>query len=161
MTPQQAYDELIQTVKEIAVLGSVSSVLGWDERTQLPNKGADSRAAQMALLAKTIHAQFTAPRVGELLGASEELELASGHESDQAVNIRELRRSYDRATKLPSALVEELSRTEVLAQHAWADARKKSDFKSFAPWLSKTLDLVKKKADCLGYTDTRYDALLD
>src|SRR3954463_14699331 len=161
MTAQEAYDELIRTVKEIAVMGSVSAVLGWDERTQLPPKGAESRASQMALLAKTIHAQFTAPRVGELLAACEELELSSGHESDPAVNIREIRRSYDRATKLPSSLVEELSRTEVLAQHAWADARKQSNFRMFAPWLQKTLDLVKQKADCLGYTTTPYDALLD
>src|SRR5206468_9882829 len=63
----------------------------------------------------------------------------------------------------PPALVEELSRTEVLAQQAWAEARRKSDFPAFEPWLAKTLDLKRRQADCIGFAATGdpYDALLD
>src|ERR1051325_1242498 len=101
MKAQDAYEELIGTIKEIAWFGSISAVLGWDERTQLPAKGAQSRANQMSAMAKLIHERFTSPRIGELLSACENTELTRDAESDSAVNIRETRRSYDQATKLP------------------------------------------------------------
>src|SRR5688572_29759646 len=106
-----AYDELITTVREINLLGSVDSVLGWDERVMMPPKGAEHRANQSSLLARMTHQQFIAPRVGELIAAVEGTDLVRDPESDAAVNVRELRRSYDRATKLPASLVEEMSKT--------------------------------------------------
>jgi carboxypeptidase Taq len=156
-----AYDELITTIREINLLGSVDSVLGWDERVMMPPKGAEHRANQSSLIARITHQQFTAPRVGELLSAVEGTDLVRDPESDAAVNVRELRRSYDRATKLPASLVEEMSKTAVLGQQAWVEARKKSDYATFRPWLAKTLDLKKREAECVGYKASPYDALLD
>jgi len=161
MNSQTAYDELIRTLKEIGLFNSISGLLGWDERTQLPPKGAESRAAQMSLMAKTIHEKLTSPRIGELLSACEAASEMNDAIIDFAVNVRETRRSYDRATKLPTELVEALASIEVLAQHAWVDARAKRDFALFAPWLEKILTLVKRKADCLGYEKHPYDALID
>jgi carboxypeptidase Taq len=160
-TTHEAYNELITTLREIGTLSSVAGVLGWDERTYMPPKGAELRSRQSALLARMIHQQFTAPRIGELLGRIEASDLVRDPESDAAANVRETRRSYDRATKLPSTLVEELARTTVLAEHAWVEARRKSCFADFAPWLSKVLDLKKQEASCLGYKEHPYDALLD
>jgi carboxypeptidase Taq len=158
---QHAYDELIRELREIALLGSVNSVLGWDERTQLPEKGAEHRAAQSSLLARMVHERFTSPRVGEWLQEVEGSDLARDPQSDAAVNAREVRRGYERARKLPSALVEEEVRVAVLAQQAWGEARAKSDYASFEPWLSKTLDLKRQEAKCVGYGRDMYDALLD
>ena len=117
------------------------------------------------MLASLRHARFTAPRVGDLLAEAESglpVEERAG-DGDIAANVRETRRLYERARKLPPALVEELSRTEVLAQQAWAEARRKSDFPAFEPWLAKTLDLKRRQADCIGFAATGdpYDALLD
>ena len=159
--PTAAYGELIKTTREIALLGSAASVLHWDERTQMPPRGAEHRANQVSLIARMTHEQFTAPRVGELIAAVEGSPLVADPEGDAAVNVRELRRSYDRNTKLPPALVEELTRTEVLGQQAWAEARKKSDYALFRPWLEKTLALKKQQADCYGFATERYDALLE
>src|SRR5438552_8592413 len=122
-----AYSELITTLKETAILGSVGSLLGWDEQVNLPPLGAEHRSAQSALVARMTHEKFTAPRIGELLSAVEGSDLVKDPESDAAANARETPREYDRATKIPSELVEELARTEVLSQQAWAEARRKSD----------------------------------
>lgn len=160
---QKSYDALVTRLKELALLGSVSALLGWDERTQLPPKGAEFRAEQSSLLARLRHERLTSPEIGQWLAAVEGSELVMDPGGDAAVNVRETRRSYDRATKLPTSLVEEMTRTEVLAQHAWVDARKKSDYAAFEPWLKKTLDLKRQQADCYGYPagGTRYDALLE
>src|SRR5688500_9192873 len=139
----QTYGELIAAIREVALLGSAGSVLHWDEQTHLPPKGAEHRANQVSLIARMTHEQFTTARVGEMIAAVEQSDLVEDADSDAAVNARELRRGYDRATKRPTSLVEEMSRTEVLAQQAWVAARKKSDCPSFKPWLARTLELKK------------------
>ena len=102
MDATAAYNELISTTRDIALLRSVESVLGWDERVMMPDKGAEHRANQMSLLARLTHDQFTSPRIGELIAQVEGSDLVRDPESDAAVNVRELRRSYDRATKVPA-----------------------------------------------------------
>jgi carboxypeptidase Taq len=161
MNAKQSYDALIVELREIGLLASVSSLLGWDERTQLPAKGAEHRGNQSALLARMIHERYTAPKIGDWLSAVENSDLIGHADSDVATNVRETRRGYDRKRKLPASLVEEQAKLEVLAQHAWAEARRKSDFAAFAPWLEKTLVLKKQEANCLGYREHIYDALLE
>ena len=158
---QQSYESLVRELKEIALLASVASVLGWDERTQMPPKGAEHRSAQASLLARMVHERLTSPRVSDLLAEIEASPLARGPSSDAAVNVREVRRSHDRARKLPSSLVEEQTRVAVLAQQAWGESRARSDYAAFEPWLSKTLDLKRQEARCVGYAGEMYDALLD
>jgi carboxypeptidase Taq len=159
--PQATYQSLIKQVQEISLLESAGSILGWDERTQMPTRGATHRANQSSLIARLAHEQFTSPRIGEQLKELESLALAKDPHSDAGANLRELRREYDRKTKLPASLVEELSRTEVLAQQAWIEARKNANHKTFQPWLEKILKLKRQEADCIGYKTSPYDALLD
>jgi carboxypeptidase Taq len=161
MQANQAYSELIRELREISLLGSVASVLHWDERTQIPPKGTEHRANQLSLLSRMGHERFTSPKIGELLAAAAQSPEMSEADSDLAVNVRETKRSYDRATKLPAEFVEEATKTEILSQSAWVDARKKSDYAAFQPWLTKILDLKAREAKYVGYKAAIYDALLD
>lgn len=161
MTPQAAYDQLIDRYREARMLESVSSLIGWDERTYMPLKGSAHRAEQMALLAKMLHVKLTEPVLGELLDTVERSSLVAGADSDAAVNVREIRRVYNRAVKVPAALVEELARIVTRAQNVWQEARQRSDFPTFAPWLEKIVKLKREEAQAVGYKDSPYDALLD
>ena len=161
MGPRAAYDELVRRSKERTLLASCSALLGWDEQTYMPRGGAEHRGNQMALLAGLHHERATDPRVGELLGACEGSDLGAVPESPEAVNLRELRRTYDRLTRLPRSLVEELARTTSIAQQEWVDARRDADFPRFRPWLDSIVGLKRQEAECLGYEDAPYDALLD
>src|SRR5437868_3634167 len=111
MDHQAAYDELIRRFKESRLLDSIGSILAWDERTYMPAKGAAHRAEQMALLARLGHEQLTSSRLGDLLSQLECSALVNDAEAITAVNIREIRRLYDIAVKVPGSLVEELART--------------------------------------------------
>ena len=157
MPDDTAYAQLTAELRDIALLGSISSVLGWDEQTHMPPAATVHRAAQATLVAGMVHDRFTSAKVGDLLAAVEQ----SGPTGDAAAVARETRRDYDRATKLPASLVAEQTRTGVLAQAAWADARARSDYAAFAPWLAKTLDLKRQEVASVGYQDEPYDALLD
>jgi carboxypeptidase Taq len=161
MNHSQAYAELIRRVRETALLGSCASLLGWDERTYMPRLGSAHRAEQMALLARLAHETFTAPEVGELLAAVEDSPLTAAADGEAAANVREIRREYDRAVKLPKELVEEMARVTTRAQQVWQEARAANDFPAFQPWLEKVVRLERQKADAIGYRTAPYDALLD
>lgn len=161
MSAQEAYQDLIKRVKEVSLIGSCAAVLGWDERTKMPPAGSEHRANQLALLSGMAHEKFTDSKVGELLSEVESSDLVKKAESIEAVNARELRYQYDKATKLPREFVEDWSKTTTLAQGKWVTAREKSDFKSFLPWLEKIMVLVKRRADYYGYDGDPYNAMLD
>ncbi len=161
MTSEKAYEELILRVKEHGLLASCASMLGWDERTYMPHEGSAHRAEQMALLARMTHEILTQPRIGDCLAEVEGSDLTKAPDSDVSVNVREIRRSYDRAVKLPKELVEELARVTTRAQQVWQEARQANDYKSFEPWLGKIVHLKRQEADAIGYRESRYDALLD
>jgi len=157
------YAQLLAELREIAVLASVSTTISWDQETCMPEKGADLRAEQLKTLSAMIHERRTSKRFGELLAACEQSRTLKGDAGAQA-NLRDLRRQYDRATKLPTTLVAELASTFSLGMTAWRDARAKSDFSLFLPWLEKTFELNRAKAKCWGIPAggrELYDALLD
>src|SRR5207237_6905067 len=98
----------------------------------------------------------TDQRIGELRATA-----AAHANSEAAANVREIRRAYDRATKLPKELVEELARVTTQAQGVWQEARQTSNFALFQPWLEKIVALKRQEAAAIGYADHPYDALLD
>ncbi len=162
MSQQPAYDQLVEELRGAQLLRSCAAVLEWDEQTNLPPGGAEHRSNQLGLLAGLIHERATSPRIGDLLSQLEQNGNGSDPHEPAAVNVKEARRSYDRATRLPRQLVEELSRVVSLSQQAWITARKEADFTKFLPWLEKVVGLKREEAQALGYGDgIPYDALLD
>jgi carboxypeptidase Taq len=153
------YEQVVEHMREAALLGSIESLVEWDERTKMPLAAGEYRAEQITLLVGMVHKRRTDPRLGEWLGtlAAEKLD----PHSDQGATVRELKRQYDRRVNLPQKLVEELARTTTLGQQAWAVAREKNDFASFRPLLEKIFQLKREQAQALGYEEHPYDALLD
>ena len=127
----------------------------------MPRGGVAHRSEQSALLAGLIHDRGTDPVYHELLSSVEGSSLVSDADSPEAVNVRELRRDYDRERRIPRKLAEELARVHAFAAQSWAEARTNNDYKSFAPWLEKVFALAREEADAVGYVTDRYDALLD
>ena len=127
----------------------------------MPPKGSEFRGRQLALLAGLRHERATSPRIGELLAVLEGSALVAEADSGPAAVVRELRRRYDRAVKLPRALVEELARTTSAAHPEWAASRKEDNYARFRPWLEKILLLKREQAQALANGGPLYDALLD
>ncbi len=159
MSDPNSYQKLHARFREAALLRSTEGVLGWDQETGLPPKANGWRAEQMSYLSGQVHRLTTSPEVGDWLAEIGGMDFPE--ESVEALNWRGWRRDFDRETKLPSALVEEFSRTTSQGMHVWAAARKASDFSAFQPVLEKLVRLCQEKADCFGWTTCRYDALMD
>lgn len=159
------YDSLKVLLRENAVLESASRVLAYDQETVMPEQGSGLRAQQLEAMSALVHERKTSKWLGDLLSACE-ADGATVADPVAKANLAELRRDYDRATKLPTDLVSEIAKTSSLGMHAWKDARAKSDFSLFLPWITKTLELYRRKAECyvggkVPAGGELYDALLD
>jgi carboxypeptidase Taq len=150
---------IFERARELSIIQSSAAVIGWDQETCLPKSAAGHRAAQLAWLSSQAHELATSEDWKRGLEAAENSN--PGSDPKLTANLRELRREFDRATKLPTELVARESTASSLAKHAWADARKKSDFASFAPHLATLLDIAREKADLWGHSGEPYDALLE
>jgi len=154
-----AYAELNEHLNRIHQLGTIGQLLGWDEQVNLPVDSVDQRAAQHAVLAEAAHTAEMNPRLGEIL-AELERDVAALTEEQQVV-VKEARRDYDIATKLPAEFVREKAKQSSLGYHAWAKARAESDFASYVPVLEKNLELAQREAAYLGWGDRAYDYMID
>lgn len=150
---------------EIQLLKHTAAVLGWDQETLMPKAAINERSEQLSLLGTMVHERETAAEVGDLLGklgatadnprGSHELDVA-----DRAL-VRAFYQDYVKLTRIPVDLVRRLTKKTSVAQAVWAEARSESDYAKFSPHLSDLIDLSLEIAECLGYTDHPYDALLD
>jgi carboxypeptidase Taq len=145
--------------RETEALASVAGRLGWDQETMMPSGAAEQRGEEMAAMESVLHARRVDPRVGAWLETAE----ASPDTIDDVARaqLHHIRRSFDRASKVPADLAAELARVTSVSQGAWAKARAADDFASFAPTLKNILRLKREEAAALANGGDLYDAMLD
>ena len=148
---------LVDHLAAASDLDSAAAVLHWDQQTYMPPGGVRARAEALATLSRLSHGITASTETARLLDAAGDPEPGS----DAEAVVRVARRKHERAAKLPSRLVTETSRATTLAEPAWRRARADRDFASLVPHLQEILGLQRETAECLGYADHPYDALLD
>ena len=154
-------EELLQRMHEVSDIAALVALAEWDQNTALPEGAGEVRGNQLATAQGVLHERWTAPQLGSLLDELEQVVKQPTYSDADRGLLHQARRNYDQAVKLPRSLVEELARVGAGSFEAWRRAREKSDFASFAPWLSRMIALQREVADRYGYQETRYDALLD
>ena len=157
-----SYEALSGNLRQTATLSSVSALVSWDQETYMVPGGAEARSDQMSLLAGMLHERSTSNELGDLIAACEQ-DADVMQDELKAANVRESRRDFDLETKLPADLVAEAAKVGSQSQEAWKEARTKSDFALFAPFMEKMLQLTRRKAECYGFAEggELYDALLN
>jgi carboxypeptidase Taq len=157
----EQYQELIRKLAEIHDVRMARSILSWDQHTKMPPKGGEVRAEQLGTLDRIAHELFIADEIGELLEGLRQYEEGLSYDSDEASLIRVTRRDYDKARRVPPDLRAELTRAGAKALPAWIEAREKSDFSIFLPYLVRNVELQREYVDCFDKAENDYDVLLD
>lgn len=153
-------EKLVQKLKHVAQLNNILTILFWDEQVNLPPNSATVRAEQIKALTEIAHREFTDPAIGELL---EELNgfPAEGFSLPEKTIIRETRRDYLRAIKLPAEFVAEKKAAESKGYHTWVQARESNNFSLFVPILERLVDLSKQEAALVNPDIQAYDYHID
>ncbi|MBK5932979.1 carboxypeptidase Taq [Rhodovulum imhoffii] len=152
-----AYDDLLAHERETQALSQVMGRLGWDQETMMPRGAAQQRAEEMGALETVLHARRTEPRIGEWLNAIDEAAL----DAVGRAQLRHIRRSYARATRLPRTLSAEIAHVTSRSQGIWAEARAADDVGHFLPVFREVVRLKREEAAALAEGREAYDALLD
>jgi carboxypeptidase Taq len=152
-----ALHELRERMAELADLGAVQMVVGWDQLVMMPAHGAAARASQLGTLARLAHERSTDTRVGQWLAQLEGAEL---DELDRDM-ARLARRDFERARRVPDELAAELAHASAHGQEVWQRARAEDDFAAFAPALERNVQLAQQYARCVAEDgQSPYEALL-
>jgi carboxypeptidase Taq len=150
-----AYSDLMAYQRQTEALAMVAGRLEWDQETMMPAGASEQRSEECAALEGILHARRTDPRVGEWLVQADPADAIA------RAQLRHIRRSFDRATKVPGDLAQEIARVTSRAQGIWAAARASEDVAAFLPTLREVIDLRRREAEALADGGDLYDALMD
>jgi carboxypeptidase Taq len=165
MKPPQTLIDLQELSTEIHQYNSILGLLHWDQETYMPPGGINPRSHQISLLSELAHEKKTSRRfkqgLEKLVNLSTGKPKVKGLSKSQLAMLRELRKDFLRATKLPASFVKTFSQLTSEASQIWASAKKDNNFKIFAPFLEKIIAMARQKAEIYGFEDHPYDALLE
>ncbi len=158
---KQELQRLRALLAEVADLEHASSVLAWDQQTNMPPGGAESRGSQLATLRRIAHDRATSAELGRLIDSLRPSLPSLEPDGDDARLIEVAARDYDKAVRVPSDHVAEMARVTAMAYQAWHEARQASRFDLFRPHLERIVALLQRYVGFFPPAEHPYDVLLD
>ena len=159
MTLNEAIEKLNELEKAAYALGHAQAILYTDGDTVAPKNSWKGRGKALAYLSELVYRQLVNPETGEVL----ETILQHKDETDELTYRRAelIKESYDDLHVLP---MEEYVAYEELTNEAmsvWHDAKEKSDWAMFAPYLDRLIAARRRYASLKAPEKPAYDVLLD
>ena len=141
MAIKDSIDFIYKEQKELSVFGGVAALIGWDQMTYMPPKGAEEKSEQSALISRLSHEKVISDELWKhikiLTENENQIKLS---DKDKAVAKR-LEKDVEKARKIPPDFVNRMAKETTLSYQAWEQARKKKEFKLFSPHLEKMINL--------------------
>ena len=154
------YSAFLERMGEVNDLLCAESMLSWDARTMMPPGGADTRAKQLATLTVLARDRLVSDDTRRLLDRAEAETATLAPDSVERTICAQVREAIDYHLRIPAELVQRRAELGSIGQHIWAKARAEDDYPAFAPVMEKTVALNREMAECIGYEDHPYDALM-
>ncbi|MGQ9734375.1 MAG: carboxypeptidase M32 [Candidatus Bipolaricaulia bacterium] len=148
-------------VREMGKLGSAAALLNWDQQTYIPRRGHEARAEVLGKLARLAFEMLISPQMAEFIEKLDRPEVKAGLSEQDRAMIRVVAKEHRRKKAIPPELYEQFVITTSKAHSVWEEARAKSDFSLFKPYLEKIVAFVRQFAELYGYKENPYDALLE
>ena len=152
----QVIVELLEKYRPIAAMNHSAALLGWDMEINMPEEGAKARG-----LARAELALMTQTKTLALEGLLEKADRQKDLTDQEKGVVRVTKRALNYFQKVPPELVEELEKAYAAANRPWREAREKSDFNLYKPYLERIVELKRQEAAKLEPSGHLYNALLD
>lgn len=159
MLPKQAIDRLNELEATMQAYNHALGVLSLDGETAAPKLSAKGRGKTLGVLSGVTYQLLVNDEVHEALQTI--LQSPADYTPQQVRQAELLKEDYDELTRIP---MQEYVAYQTLVSDAsdvWHDAKVKSDYAMFAPYLQQLIDYQRRFA---GYKDASrpaYDVLLD
>jgi carboxypeptidase Taq len=150
--------EFLEYVKKIMAYQEALSVIYWDLRTGAPKEGVNQRSEVIGVLSSEIFIMSTSDEMDFYI---KNLESQTTLSEIVRKTIEECKKDYNRNKKIPAEEYKEYVILQSKAENIWEEAREKSDFELFRPYLEQLVETTKRFVDYWGYEDNKYNTLLD
>ncbi|PSL51362.1 carboxypeptidase Taq [Salsuginibacillus halophilus] len=158
---KQAETELTLVMNQMSAYQQAIGLMNWDLRTGAPKKGVNQRSEALGTLSTEVYKISTSTHLKELLDI---ILTEEGKRQVSEITYRsaeELKKEYDKNTKIPE---EEFKAYQILttkAESAWEEAKSNADFQEFQPYLEEIVAYKRKFVEYIGYEGHPYNAMLD
>ncbi|MBO4583871.1 MAG: carboxypeptidase M32 [Clostridia bacterium] len=159
MTTQEALEKYAAQEKALFALQHAGAMIFYDGVTSAPKGSAGVRASTTGELTRMSYQLSTSPETIEIIST-----LASDIDSLDPImkrKISEAVRSLERIRRVPEEVLVEYSQLSTESDAVWHEAKEKSDFAMFEPYLQRMFDMTKKIAQYKEPDMDPYDASMD
>ena len=153
-------DKFLDYVKKMQAYSEAISLIYWDLRTGAPKKGIDQRSQVIGTLSSEVFAMQTSDELAKMLD-----ELEKNVDSLDPITKRTfevVKKEYGMSKNIPA---EEYKAYVILtskAESVWEEAKEKSDFTLFMPYLKEIVETTKRFITYWGIKENNpYNTLLD
>ena len=157
MNVNQLEKEFFEYIKKISAYNEALALIYWDLRTGAPKQGIDQRSEVVGMLSSEVFQMSTSEEMAAYIA-----NLSGEEVSDIArKTLEECRKEYERNKKIPAEEYKQYVILQSKAESVWEEARAKSDFEMFRPYLEQLVAMTKRFIDYWGYEGNKYNTLLD
>lgn len=156
---EQLENEFREYVKKIENYEEALGLIYWDLRTGAPKKGVEQRSEVIGTLSTEVFNMSTSDK---MKGYIDQLSLVRDQLSEiTQKTLDECKKDYERNSKIPEQEYKDYVILTSKAESVWEEAKEKSDFKMFQPYLEKMVETNQRFIDYWGYEGNKYNTLLD
>lgn len=149
--------EFLDYVKKMTAYNEALGLIFWDLRTGAPKKGIDQRSEVIGMLSSEVFKMSTSEEMAAYIAKLSKAEMSL---TTKKV-LEECKKEYERNKKIPAEEYKEYVILQSKAESVWEEAKEKSDFEMFRPYLEKFVEMTKRFVNYWGYKGNMYDVLLD
>ncbi|WNS73971.1 carboxypeptidase M32 [Bacillus sp. DTU_2020_1000418_1_SI_GHA_SEK_038] len=155
---QQVEKDFLDYVKKIEAYNEALSLIYWDLRTGAPKQGVEQRSEVIGMLSSDVFNMSTSE---EMAAYIEKLSGENRLSDIMKETLAQCKKEYDRNKKIPASEYKEFVILQAKAEGIWEEAKAKSDFGMFEPYLEKLVAVTKRFINYWGYEGNKYNTLLD
>lgn len=151
----------LEYLKKMSSYQEAIGLMYWDLRTGAPKKGVEQRSEAIGQLSEDAFEMSISSEMKSYIDQLSETDVQDQLSEITKKAVEECRKEYERNTKIPAKEFKEYVILQSNAESMWEDARAKSDFPMFQPYLEKIVEYKKRFVNYWGYEGNPYNTLLD
>ncbi|MBD3110444.1 carboxypeptidase M32 [Bacillus sp. AGMB 02131] len=161
MTVKTIEKDFLDFVQKMTAYNEALALIYWDLRTGAPKKGVDQRSVVIGQLSSEVFAMSVSGEMGYYIQALTEEDTWNYLSLTTQKLVEDCQKEYDRNKKIPAEEYKDYTMLTTKAESVWEEAKEKSDFAMFQPYLEKIVDYNRKFIEYWGYEGNKYNTLLD
>jgi carboxypeptidase Taq len=155
---KQTERHFLDYVKKMNAYGEAMALIYWDLRTGAPKKGVEQRSEVIGVLSSE---RFQMSISEEMASYIAKLSNETAISEITRKTLEECKKEYSLNKKIPADEYRAYVILQTKAESVWEEAKEKSDFEMFRPYLEKLVSTNKKFIQYWGYQGNKYNTLID